>query len=59
MPVLYLEISSRRGNVEISRHQGAKTGQLLSNHVSVETDRNVRRFDRKGKSLISYNAEER
>ena len=25
-----------------------KTGQLLSNHAAAETDRNVRRFDRKG-----------
>ena len=30
-----------------------KTGQLLSNHVAVETDRNVRRFDRKGLTFLS------
>ena len=31
-----------------------KIGKLLSNHVAVETDRNVRRFDRKGLRQIQF-----
>ena len=30
------------------------TGQLLNNHVAVETDRNVRRFDREGLRQLQF-----
>ena len=31
-----------------------RTGQLLSNHVAVETDRNVRRFDCEGLNILHF-----
>ena len=34
--------------VEAHCYSIGMTGQLLSNHVAVETDRNVRRFNREG-----------
>ena len=46
-----IEVSSRDACcnlVEAHCYGVGMTGQLLSNHVAVETDRNVRRFDREG-----------
>ena len=37
----------------VPTHCCGRTGQLLSNHLAVETDRNARCFDRKGLTFLS------
>ena len=41
--------------VEAHCYSIGRTGQLLSNHVAVETDGNVRRFDREGLRQLHCN----
>ena len=41
-------VHSKHRSTLVETHGIGRTGQLLSNHIAVETDRNVRRFHRKG-----------
>ena len=44
----FSHITNRYNLIEAHCYGIGRTGQLLSNHVAVETDGNVRRFDREG-----------